>query len=321
MIPRPSRGVRGLSALALLAGGLACGDGVPGEAPAIPESDETPAAPVTEALDYERSLVFMTAGADSALWVPWLFSASSRPEGVAREVHASLYRGGMWEPFLSEAWETPPSRAAWRILPRGPLRLVVSEGEALERIIYAGGTRELEVELGDVLAEWTGARGETFRLLDGGLILGDRRTRGLVLDVVRTREPSSGAPGDWMLLVSGDSLQVVLHAPPGPAHALENPFRGWARLGFGRLDLPDVSIDWAEVRPFEPARRDVPVAWELSAESVDMTGRLDVSSSQLEAGVGEGAILPVSGLFEVTGTLTIRGSRYPVRGLIRHIQT
>ena len=77
-------------------------------------------------------------------------------------------------------------------------------------------------------------------------------------------------------------------------------------------------MDWGEVRAFQPARQDVPVAWTLTSTEGDMEGVLQVRSAQIQAGEGEGPVLPVDALFEVTGTLSIEGGDYPVRGLFRH---
>jgi hypothetical protein len=49
-----------------------------------------------------------------------------------------------------------------------------------------------------------------------------------------------------------------------------------------------------------------------------MEGVLEVRTAQIQAGAGEGPLLPVDALFEVTGTLSIEGGDYPVRGLFRH---
>lgn len=296
---------------------LACsGEPAPPEAATDPVADSAPVAPAI-VRSFERDVVFLTTARDTTLLVPWLLEATSRPDGVDRTARAWLLRGGDWEPFLDQHWSTPPTRVPWRILPVGPLHLVVGPDEALERLIFDAAPRELEVALDEPLVEWTGRQGEVFRILEGGLLLGGRRSSGVVLDLSRGGESDRPPPGDWALLVSGDSLQLVLHATPEDG---ENLYEGWARLDFRELSFPQLEVAWADVRAFERARRDVPVAWTLQEESPSVQGRLDVVTAHLETGEGEGPLLPVDALFEVSGSLTLEGSDYPVRGLFRHTQ-
>jgi len=149
-------------------------------------------------------------------------------------------------------------------------------------------------------------------------VLGDRTVSGLGLDMARSWTPAD-RHGDWAFLVSGDSLQVVLHSPtlrpPG-----SGAWRGWARLDFRQLRWPVLTMQWPDLRAFEQARRDVPVAWSIAAPDGEVRVELSAAGAHLEAGEGEGAQLPVRGVFGVVGTLSFEGGLYPVRGLVRHIQ-
>jgi hypothetical protein len=265
-------------------------------------------------------VVFTTLGGDSTLVVPWLLEASVEPGGVERRARGWLLRAGEWEPVLDERWQTPPTDAPWRILPHGPLRLIVGTDDALERMAYAEGERRLEIGLGASLAEWSGGGSEVFQLADGTLTLGEGTTTGLVLDMARVRPTARGAAGDWLLLVSGDSLQLVLHTPLAGGGGAESSWRGWARLDFRELPLPAVTVDWAEERAFDRARRTVPVAWTIGGGDGAVAGALELRTSLLEAGEGAGPLLPVDGLFTVEGTVVVDGGEYPVRGLYRHTQ-
>ena len=266
---------------------------------------------------YERNIVFLTPRADSGLLVGWLLTARTLPGGVRREARGFLARGESWEPFLAEAWETPPTRVPWRILPRGRMRVIVGDHEALERLAFEEGPRQLEVVLDSSLVEWSGPLGESFRLLEGALVLSSTRIPGLVLDMTRARRARDPLGGDWGILASGDSLQLVLHAPRAEPTA---GFRAWARVGSAELQWPEVTVAWSETRSFERARRDIPVAWWAVSADGDMEARFAVRTAQLEAGPGEGPLLPVDALFEVDGEVRIGEATYPVRGLLRHVQ-
>jgi hypothetical protein len=264
--------------------------------------------------------VFLTAWGDSALVVPWSFSSRTTPDGVDREIRAWLARSNAWDPFMQEEWQTPTTRVPWRILPHGPARIIVGRGDALERVFFLEGARQLEVELGELLAEWTGRRAQTFRVHRGATLISNQRVEGYVLDLARAWTDEDIPHGGWGFMVSGDSLQLVLEAAelapePGP-----ETYTALARRGFSNLQWQDVQMDWAEVRAFEPARRDVPVRWTLAAPDTTLTAELTSVNPLLEVGDGEGPMLPVDGLFQVSGTLVLDGSTIPVRGLIRHIQ-
>lgn len=302
--------------LALTLAVAGCGTEAP--APDRPAAD--PGVAPLPGRTYERALVFTTLRSDSVLMVPWIVEARARPGGVDRRARGWLFRAGEWEPFLSESWETPPTNAPWRVLPHGPMRLIVGMDDVLERVAFIDGAQRLEVALAGALAEWSGRRSETFQLADASLTLGEATTPGMVLDMNRVRETVEGGSGDWLFVVSGDSLQVVLHTPLAVDNQVEAAWRGWARLDFRELPLSRVTLDWATVRAFDRARRDVPVSWTLTAADEAVGGVLDLRTPLLEAGEGDGPLLPVDGLFEVEGTIVIEESEYPVRGLYRHTQ-
>ncbi|MDT8340043.1 MAG: hypothetical protein RQ751_00905 [Longimicrobiales bacterium] len=263
-------------------------------------------------------MTFVSTGGDSLFMVPWILEATTLPGGVRRSARGWLARGDTWDPFLRATWEAPPSREPWRILPHGPLRVLVGEGDRLDRIFFDGGSRRLEVALEAPLVGWTGSRGGSFTLLEGGLILGDRRVPGHVLDVSQGIRTSEGSLGDWLFLASGDSLMVVVQAP------LHRPddggYQGWARDGFQELQWPEVRVSWEDQRAFEPARRDVPGTLVLEAPAGTLSGRLRVVALHLEVREGSGPVLPVDGILAVQGTLEVRGRSLPVRGVLRHRQ-
>jgi hypothetical protein len=115
-------------------------------------------------------------------------------------------------------------------------------------------------------------------------------------------------------------MQVVLEdgardtGPEGGDYSL------WARIDFVRRQWQGIRLTWTDVRSFEPARRDVPMSWDLTSPEGELTGSLTTPTPFLEAGEGEGPILPVEALFQVEGFLELDGARYPVQGLLRHSQ-
>ena len=190
----------------------------------------------------------------------------------------------------------------------------------MERIFFEEGPRRLEVILGDLLVEWTGQRAQTFRVHQGSTSLASGLVPGFVLDMARAWRAEDPPPGDWVFLISGDSLQVVMEDQTGNGNTSGGSFSGWGRVEFADRQWEGLQLIWSEVRAFEPARRDVPMSWQIQSGSSEIGGFLDAVSPFLEVGEGEGPMLPVDALYQVSGTLTLEGREFPVRGLIRHQQ-
>jgi hypothetical protein len=294
----------------------------PADEGAVASSAEEPEA-VSDAprAVYERHLVFLADRTDSTLAVPISFRTGANDASVHREIRAWLNRSGTWDPFFMDAWVSGPNRSPWRILPRGPLRLVVGQADALERVVFREGARQLEVRPGEALADWAGPAGEAVRIQEGSLNLAERRVDGWVLDFARGWTEPAPPPGAVFLLVSGDTLQVVLQAEREASDAESStPLRAWARIDFRDQLWDRVGSRWSEARTFEPARRQFPAGWEMASGDSTFLGSLEVRGSDLAAGAGAGPILPMEAVFGVAGTLTLQGRVFPVHGIVRHTQ-
>jgi hypothetical protein len=221
---------------------------------------------------------------------------------------------------VADAWDTPPTNAPWRILPRGRARIIVGQGDALERIFFEEGARRLEVVLEDLQVEWTGRRAQTFRIHRGATLLSSGQVEGFVLDMSRAWSAEDPPPGDWAFLLSGDSLQVVLEDQTPGSGAEGGGFSGWGRIDSADIQWEGIRLPWSQTRSFEPSRRDVPMSWDIQSEGQGVTGALDAVNPFLEVGEGEGPMLPVEALYQVSGTLVLDGREFPVSGLIRHRQ-
>ena len=309
----------GFASLALCVLLHGCGGDAP--APRVTEPGLRPSESAERNFEdglYERNVVFMTVDADSAIVVPWFFRTSSSAVGVERLTEGWLARAGIWEPFFHDQWISGPSRTPFRILPRGPMDLVIGAGGNLERILFEEGQRQLEVVIDEWMSDWNGNRGETFRVHQGAALFGDQRVEGIVLDMNRARLRESPEPGEWMFLTGPRRLVIVVESPGGsPAYT------AWGRIGEEAFRWPEVQVEWSAVRSFEEARRDVPVEWDIrSTGSIDGGVELTLASAgmELRAEEGAGPILPVNGLYQVTGWAVLAGDSLEVRGLVRHVQ-
>ena len=70
----------------------------------------------------------------------------------------------------------------------------------------------------------------------------------------------------------------------------------------------------------EEARRDIPEEWEIRSLNVELAVTISNAGMDVRAAAGEGPILPVEGLFQVTGSIVLAGDSIEVWGLVRHVQ-
>jgi hypothetical protein len=289
-----------------------------GSAPVERDSAEEP-SPTPVAL-YERNFLFLGWEADTAVMVPWFLNARTSQDSVTRTARAWLGRGGAWELFFEEAWKTPRTPEPWRLLPHGPMRLVVGEGDVVERVLFDEGPRQLELVLEEPIVEWAGQRGEAFRALNGAVFISSLRLDGVLFDMSRARSPLDPEPGDWIFLTAGDSLLFLFIDPGRRDPTADIFFSGWARMGDEDVHWPAVRMEWPRVRSVDEARRDVPDSWVITAVDGDMRGSLESVTSHLTVGGGEGPLLPIDALFEVRGTIVIEDQELGVSGMVRHLQ-
>lgn len=313
----PRRAAATASALTLLAA-LACGEP---EAP--PPEGSGGGAPPTEEGDsvvsvYERNFVFASLEGDSAFIVPWLIQAVEMPDSVRRDAQGWIARGGVWDRFYAERWWTPPTRAPGRILPHEGLAVLVRDGGAIDGIVFEDPPRVLEIILGEGRQPWTGARGGSFHVLTGSAYLSDQRIDGMVLDMARASAGGRAAGGDWAFLLSGDSAHFVLAADEEHGSESEPLYRGWGDAGGEELLWPEIRVAWGRTEAFPPARRDVPVEWEIRSADGSIDGELEALSAEIQAGEGPGPLLPVRALYEVAGDLSTSEGDFPVHGILVH---
>jgi hypothetical protein len=273
----------------------------------------------TQVLD--RKFLFVSSGGDSRTQVAWLFRSRPGERAIHREWSAWLARNGTWEPLVHEDGRTALGGTPWRILPGSAVRVVVGEGDQVESLFLRDPPRELETSVGELLTEWSGPRGGSVRLHRGRAVLPVGEEQGFVLDLARVWNDPGAGPGDWLFLHAGNGLQLFL-AEELPLASPRSPaeYRGWSRVSLRDGQWPRVDVEWTEVRAFESARRDIPTRWRLSSPGGEITGELEVVSQHLNAGAGEGPLLPVTAFYEVSGSLRVEGQNYRVTGIVSHRQ-
>jgi len=187
--------------------------------------------------------------------------------------------------------------------------------DVLLELYYQEGIADLSVQPGDVMAEWSGQRGDTYRLRAAAARLSRAEYRGVVVDAYAPRAGGSDPPSEWCLLVGAGPLYLLIADLEGPG-----PHRAWALRGSEEIFWPSVTVSWLETRSFERARREIPVLWGFGSEDDELTGEIESVSSHFQTLEGEGLILPVLGVHEVAGQVTFGDTQVAVKGFLRHFQ-
>lgn len=184
----------GLPALAL---GLACSAEVePGLE--TPRDEATDAERVAIApAEYSTELVFVGVAA-RPLRLYSRFVNQTTEQHLQRSYGGWLESDGSWRPLAPLRDRLPVPRAAWRILPGGPWRVLAGERGEVAGLLYRDTLSEFRLTPGELVAEWTGETGQREALLLARVQQGDSLQNGLLVlrrsARLRTEAPETSAP-------------------------------------------------------------------------------------------------------------------------------
>jgi hypothetical protein len=277
---------------------------------------------------YERRLIFLGPGQRLPTAAIVDFVAVSDSLGVQRGVRARLADGADWTRLMDEGWRMEPMREPWRLVPHGPLRLVIGDAGEVSALVFRGDP-EVRLQPGGFTAELSPDAGTRLLLRQGVLTLGADVVHGVILDTQLGRSVSgaSGASGDpdgpvddgatpsarpgvEALLIGQAEFSLVFGlSAAGPMAWLRHGQQDDVRRG-ARLTAVEWELNTDGLR--------VPSAWQVVGTD-DLTGELvaeavdgvDVSGAPDAEGLGYAI---------VSGWVLDRGVRRDVYGLIRHVR-
>lgn len=317
-------------AFVVAAGPPACENGIP--------VGRDAARSVQEPLDlgptaaYERRLIFLGPGQrlPSAAIVD--FVAVSDSVGLRRGIRARLADGSDWSRLMDAGWEMERMREPWRLVPHGPLRLVVGDAGELGALVFRADP-EIRMEPGTTLATLSPDASMQLLLRQGRLALGPDLVHGVVLDAQMgrsldpavSRDGRSGggevrAPHDRATPAARPGAEALLLGDAGFhlvfASGADGPF-AWLRHGQqddvrrgARLAAVGWELDGDGFR--------VPNAWEVLGPS-DLTGEL-VAEAVDGVDISDAPDVEGLGYAIVSGWILDRGVHRDVYGLIRHVR-
>lgn len=292
---------------------------------------------------YDRRMIFIGQGDRLPTAAVLDFEALSDSAGVRRGVRARVVDGQEWIDLLDEGWEMDPMREPSRLVPHGPLRMLVGDGGELLALEISDDAR-VRLEPGQVLAEQAPDAGTQLVLREATLLLDDERHPGVLLDAQLGRsvdpdflpragtEASESGPGDetdddggrptaasptarpgteGLLLDNAGFYAVIASAADGQVAWVRSTGQGEVRRG--------VQLRVTATETFQEAAEEVPTAWEISSASGDLTGELRVEAADRSILTGPGDVSTL-GYVIVSGWIQDRSARRQVYGLVRHVR-
>jgi hypothetical protein len=219
----------------------------------------------------------------------------------------------------------PVPRAAWRILPGGPWKVMAANGGELAGLRYRDTVADFRLTPGELVAEWTGETVQREALLLARLHRGDSIQNGLLVfrraarlrsdgadesarpraDARSIEAPAVGLRTQLFLLVDSlsNGLLVARDATDPDSTAI-----GWTWVG-------SIGNEWADVRvrpPPEGASRAL-ARWQIEVPEAGVRARFRLEP--LPPAEPDGPSDPAPLPFALQGRLEILGSERPAAGL------
>jgi len=255
---------------------------------------------------YGRRFLLLSGDREAPFTAVFDFSALDGPNEIRRGAGAWYARGAEWTRLFQHAWTTEPIREPWRLVPYGPIRLIVGDGEEIETLVHRAEPGAFRLSPSGPLAEWSMNDGAQLRLRHAELLLGDARITGILLDL-QTAVPDryDGALG-LAFLTDGVGLHLVI-ARDSSIHAPAWLWQGAENVSWDAVEISTLAADTAGP------------GWRITEPRDELTGELRVVGSELVLTYPDEALAPTARVSLVDGWLEVRGGeRQRVFGVVRH---
>jgi hypothetical protein len=295
----------GAAVAVLVVAALACEDAdraapAPQPAPAV---DRLREEPVPGAL-YHTELTFVGRGPEPSL-LHLRFDNRTDSTSI-RLRYRGWFGGAEWRMVLDRADSLPVPRAAWRILPTGPVRIVAGEGGEPTSVILALPEDRLRLDSRGTIGAWASPTGrrESVRLAE--LLDGSGAETGLLLSrqgARRVDEPPPEEVGQYFFVsdTAGNGLLIMRESTSPDA-----PVTTWTWF-------EDTESQWEGGLVLALATTgDAPGRWSFELPEADLLGEIRGSGPVL-AGPPDGE--PGFELFRVEAALVLDGQTWTMKGI------
>ena len=253
---------------------------------------------------YHTELSFVGRGAE-----PSLLHLRFDNRTDSTSIHLSYrgwFGGDEWREILDQSDSLPVPRAAWRILPSGPVRIVAGEGGEPSSVIMELAEGSLRLDSRGAIGAWNSSTGhrESLRLAEllgesgaeAGLLLARQSAR-------RIDEIPGAGPGQYFLVsdTAGNGLLIMRDStsPDAPV--------------FVRTWFDDAESEWDDALVLAlAAADDSPGRWSFELPEAGLLGELRGAGPALSAGSADEGGIEV---FRVEAALVLEGQSWTMRGI------
>lgn len=287
-------------ALILLLGLLAACDRA--EKPAATTDGAAGAEATLYPASYSRRLVFLAGGEGAPVAAIFDFTTQTEPKAVHRTARAWLGRSDGWDPLLEAAWGGEPMREPWRLVPHGPLRLVVGDGDEIEALVHRAEPDSFRLIPAAARGDWSPNPAAQLLLRGADLTVRGERFTGILLESQVGAPPQAGSTAVEAFVTDGADQHLVVAAGPGGSPI------AWLRQG-------EETLTWEAVSLAAPASGSAP-AWLLEEPLGTLHGEFRTVGEGLAFAPQVDSLAGTENLHLIRGWIRVRGQRRPVFGVV-----
>jgi hypothetical protein len=300
----PGIGIGRLAALGVLLV-AACGEPetpAPAEEPARLEQP-SPAEPLPGAV-YRTSLTFVGQARDPSL-LQLRFDSRTDSVSIALR-YRGWFGGSEWRPILDHSDTLPVPRAAWRVLPTGPVRILAGEGGEVSSVILDLPEGSLRLDSRGAIGSWNSRTGqrESLRLAEllddsgaeSGLLLARQSAHG-VDDALAERTGQAFLVSD----TAGNAILLMRDSA-----APDAPVTAWTWF-------EDTETEWNDALILTlAATGESPGRWSFELPEAGLLGELRGLPGGPMVGAEDGAGFQT---FRVEASLVLDGQSWTMNGI------
>jgi len=179
------------------------------------------------------------------------FSQETDARALVRDYEAWLAGPTGWTGLLRVRDTLPVPRAAWRIVPAGPMTVRVGDAREVVTLSFAAGDGRVSLEAGDEVAVWTGPTGQRESVGVAGLALPDTTDTGILFFRRAARAlqfPGDSATTRAFVLADDDGNGLLIEAEEDGSAVARTYLHGSVEAWDGIVFAPDTTVATALVR-------------------------------------------------------------------------
>jgi len=258
---------------------------------------------------YRTELTFVGTGAEPSL-LHLRFDNQTDSAALSLR-YRGWFAGREWRPILDRADTLPVPRAAWRVLPTGPVRIMAGEGGEPSSVIVELTEGSLRLDSRGAIASWNSSSGQRESLRLAELVAQSGAEPGLLLarqSARRTDEPPDTDQAQVFMVTdtTGNGLLIMREGT-----LPDSPVTTWTWFDDTEAEWPDALVLALSAPEGAPGR------WSLEVAEAGLLGEMRGVAPQLVDALEGAAAEGDAGfeIFRLEATLVFEGETWTMRGM------